>query len=213
MRVMFLESTTLSRDQSCNNVKKRFTKRLVSWECLFWVLMNFPSVLQCVAVCCNVLQCVAVCGIFSCHVAEEALSRRVFLWLFFWHYYLSRKTYKRELQYPSSETWFEALTNKATHCNTLQHTATHCNTLQHTATHCNTLIDTAIPILWYFDWAPVSCREKRQCTVLLIRVLQCITMCCSVLQCVAVCCRVVQRVAMCCSVAACSHVCWWVTAC
>jgi len=67
-------------------------------------------VLQCVAVCCSVLQI---------------------------HYYLSRKTDKRELQYPSSNTWFETLTNKATHC----------NTLQHTATHCNTLINTAIPIL------------------------------------------------------------------
>jgi len=189
---MFLESTTLSRDQSCNNVKKRFTKRLVSWECLFWVLMNFPSVLQCVAVCCSVLQCVAVCGIFSCHVAEEALPRRVFLWLFFWHYYLSRKTYKRELQYPSSETWFEALTNKATHCNTLQHTATHCNTLQHSDWHCNTN-----PLILWLS-ASVLPRKKtvycivNQSVAVHYDVLRCVAVCCSVLQGGATCCNVLQ---------------------
>ena len=89
------------------------------------------SVLQCVATCCSVLQCVAVC----CSV-----------------------TYSRE--YSSGN--IGRVYNCAKHCNTLQHTATycriatHCNTLQHTATHCNTLQHTATQYSVYSNHTPVT---------------------------------------------------------
>ena len=69
-----------------------------------------------------------------------------------------------------------AITDTATHCNTLHHTATHCNTLQHAATR----------------WAQTTLQHPgSQCLsekhLPFVRyVLQCVDMCCSVLTCVAV---------------------------
>ena len=90
-------------------------------------VLQFVSVLHCVAECYRVLQYVVMnysamqfVAVF-CSVPDAA----------------------------GSHTWMDTeldITQEISHalyCNTLQHTATHCNTLQHTATHCNTLQHTA----------------------------------------------------------------------
>ena len=96
---------------------------------LFYILfVDVCSVLQCVAVCCNVLQC-----------------KFLFVWKL-----ISFTLKHLNLRYTCFWCVDTCLVGVITHpvcvqiyliscVNTLQHTATHCNILQHTATHCKIL--------------------------------------------------------------------------
>ena len=96
--------------------------------------------LQCVAVCCGVPQCVAVC----CSVLQWvavccSVMQCVAVWCRESHLAVCCSVLQCVAMCCSvlqcvAVSDDAAVSDTATHCNTLQHTATHCNTLQHAAT-------------------------------------------------------------------------------
>jgi len=110
---------------------------------------RLPSVLQCVAVCCNELECVAgmqcvgVCWKFV-RVCWNILQWSVFDFVAIcWVCKTLKLTVTPCTKLQHTATHGNTLLHTATHCTTPQHTAPHCTTLQHTAhhtaTHCKTL--------------------------------------------------------------------------
>jgi len=93
---------------------------------VFCSVLQFDSLLQFVAMCCNVLQCVAVC----CSVTSMLIRGCSFA---------GSNTCQYIINHPPVQHTATHCNTCTAHCNTLQHTATYCNILQHTATHCNTL--------------------------------------------------------------------------
>jgi len=109
------------------------------------------SVLQCVAVCCNVLYCVATwAGAQRRQVVCVALQlqqeRAQVVCSVCTEKKKGKKQHGQNNPNPGTEKnrespalCYNTIQHTATHCLTLQYTMTHYNTLQHNTTHCTTL--------------------------------------------------------------------------
>jgi len=150
------------------------------------------SVLQCVAVCCNVLKYFGVCVIHTCDMDR--------------HLQQDRHGPRRQFLCCSK------LQCAAVCCSMLQCVAVCCSVLQcvvvcFSAMQC--VSSTRVTWTGIFSKTVTAhvVKSLLQCIAVCCSVLQLVAVCCSALQCVAVCCSVLQCVAVCCSVLQCVAMC------